>query len=281
MKNGGVRKTMMGMFTDEDALLLPSQPEIETGTAYYMAQSHMLQDQKTKLLFYQFRLKKGTPPHIRVLPDGCIDMLFSIGEANFSKMYGSVPALKTIMLPGSGQYFGVRLPLGTVVSGRNLSMKEIFNHEYELDGNFSCASCLSERLNEAQSFSERIHLFIESFEEYIQSYDSSRNVVGYALQKICACKGKCSISGLAEETGYSERYLRQKFCEALGFTPKHLCEVIRFRYVLLQLKQACPVNDIIFEAGYYDQAHFIKEFKKFYKQTPLQAANRLHLFSGI
>ncbi len=68
----------------------------------------------------------------------------------------------------------------------------------------------------------------------------------------------------------SPRQLRRFFDTYIGFSPKTFSRIVRFQSVLAALRRA-PQNDwnsLCFAFGYYDQAHFIHEFKEFYGLPP-------------
>jgi AraC-like DNA-binding protein len=78
-----------------------------------------------------------------------------------------------------------------------------------------------------------------------------------------------SIKNLAWEYGCSERYLQKLFLAHVGLTPKQLFTVQRFNKSLnLVQSSRYPLTSIAYECGYYDQAHFIKEFKAFTGLVP-------------
>lgn len=75
--------------------------------------------------------------------------------------------------------------------------------------------------------------------------------------------------------GISPRQLRRLFTNHIGISPKHFSRVIRFQHVLnTYYDQENIDNSSYFDSGYYDQAHFIKDFRKFYGITPTQALKR-------
>ncbi|MFP5041299.1 DUF6597 domain-containing transcriptional factor [Parasediminibacterium sp. JCM 36343] len=87
----------------------------------------------------------------------------------------------------------------------------------------------------------------------------------YSVSKIISSKGKITIKELEKKTGYSSRWLHMKFTDKLGISPKNLSTIIRFK----QYYNAVANNDELsfmkndFYDFYYDQSHFIKEFKRF------------------
>ena len=70
-------------------------------------------------------------------------------------------------------------------------------------------------------------------------------------------------------TGISPRQLRRLFKYYIGDSAKTFAKVVRFQNILRAKpsKQSLQQNKLFYE-GYYDQAHFIKEFKNFYGVTP-------------
>src|SRR5690606_7632877 len=77
-------------------------------------------------------------------------------------------------------------------------------------------------------------------------------------------------------TGISQRQLRRIFDFYIGDTAKTFSQVVRFQNILRAKpsKQSLRQNKLFFDAGYYDQSHFIKEFKNFYGVTPSKAFGR-------
>ncbi|WP_027085782.1 helix-turn-helix domain-containing protein [Cohnella panacarvi] len=87
---------------------------------------------------------------------------------------------------------------------------------------------------------------------------------------ILKAQGLLSVKKLSQVTGLSDRWQRNKFADRLGVSPKTFASLVRFQasyQALLRNKrdflQAKPFND-----SYYDQAHFIKEFKRFIGYSP-------------
>ena len=77
-------------------------------------------------------------------------------------------------------------------------------------------------------------------------------------------------------TGVSQRQLRRLFEFYIGDTAKTFAKVVRFQNILRAKpsSQSLRQNKLFFDVGYYDQAHFIKEFKNFYGVTPSKAFGR-------
>lgn len=77
---------------------------------------------------------------------------------------------------------------------------------------------------------------------------------------------------LSKSYGLSERYIQKLFTDMVGISPGAFFSVYRFNKSLAQvLSTTHSLTSIGYDCGYYDQAHFIKEFKKFTGITPFEA----------
>jgi AraC-like DNA-binding protein len=75
------------------------------------------------------------------------------------------------------------------------------------------------------------------------------------------------ISKYAEKKELSSRTINRWFVNEIGISPKKLSRVMRFHKALLVLHSYKEAGFYI-DVGYFDQAHFIKEFKEFTGQSP-------------
>jgi AraC-like DNA-binding protein len=103
-------------------------------------------------------------------------------------------------------------------------------------------------------------------------------IFDYCVNRISDSRGLISVAQLEKETGYSSRWLHNKFSEHLGTGPKNLSEIIRF-------KQVYQVYSTIGKLGilkehlyhyYYDQSHFLRAFKRFTGLSPTELQNSLN-----
>lgn len=90
------------------------------------------------------------------------------------------------------------------------------------------------------------------------------------LNYILDRKGLVQIQDIFREFNVSKVTLHQQFLRNIGLSPKKVSRIWRFNY-FLQLQKELPhynLTQLCLEAGYYDQAHFIKEFKTFFSHCP-------------
>jgi AraC-like DNA-binding protein len=120
----------------------------------------------------------------------------------------------------------------------------------------------------------RIELLNSFFNSLIASKTTSNQfLIDHSLSFIIKNKGQFSIKQLVEYTGYTERHLERKFKECIGLNPKKFGNVVRLHHFLKLLKDKpddTNLTTICYDAGFSDQSHLIKDFKKHTGITPTE-----------
>lgn len=90
-----------------------------------------------------------------------------------------------------------------------------------------------------------------------------------ATTEIMESHGQLQVSEVARQAGYSERQLNRLFLTQIGMNIKNYARLTRFNYVLKHIqKSPCFFAELSQQAGYFDQAHFDKDFKAISGVTP-------------
>lgn len=108
------------------------------------------------------------------------------------------------------------------------------------------------------------------------SPNSQLEILDSAIEKFKDAENQLTVQQIAEELNISSRSLFRLFKNNLGINPTQCRQLLRLRNALtlsLNNLEGLPKADML--AGYYDQSHFIKEFKKIFNLTPR------HFFSKI
>jgi len=133
------------------------------------------------------------------------------------------------------------------------------------------ATVLEEKLSK-QNNQERISLLNHFFSSMITTKPTyNQLLINHSLHFITCCNGHFSVKQLIEYTGFTERQLERKFKESVGLNPKKFGNIVRLHHFLKLLKdKPSDVNltSICYDAGFSDQSHLIKEFKKHTGITP-------------
>jgi len=95
-------------------------------------------------------------------------------------------------------------------------------------------------------------------------------LVHHTARRLEASWGAVSVGALTDGAGVSGNHLATQFKSHLGVTPKRVARIYRFAGLILSVDARHPVNwsELAQTAGYFDQAHFSKEFKDFTGHTP-------------
>jgi len=103
--------------------------------------------------------------------------------------------------------------------------------------------------------------------------------VGYCLQRVQHSDAPLTVKQLADSTGMSQRQLSRKFQQIVGLSPQAYLRVNRFIRSLRHLKghPQHSLTEIAYKAGYYDQAHCIRDYKDYTGYTPGEVAKASHI----
>ena len=136
-----------------------------------------------------------------------------------------------------------------------------------------------EMTENADCASEKIRLLQQFLLRQLSLHQEDR-VFEYCVEKITASKGKVTIKELEKKTGYSSRWLNMKFDERLGVSPKNLSSIIRFKeyYKIFIDPQKDSRSRKDYYELYYDQSHFIKDFKRFTGLAPTRFEKQINEF---
>jgi AraC-like DNA-binding protein len=101
-----------------------------------------------------------------------------------------------------------------------------------------------------------------------------------ALKLIRNSKGILSVDEICNKTGFNQKQLERKFLKLLGTTPKVFSRICRFLHICQQLDElkGKTLTQVAYDCGYYDQSHFINEFKEFSGFTPKEFFAKQHIW---
>ena len=153
----------------------------------------------------------------------------------------------------------------------SVPLHELFRESMSLDNFVARAEllCLQERLYKAGSDRQRVNI-VEQFLVNRLSTTSPDALVLTALDTIHKAKGNIRIAILAKQLHTSQSPLEKRFRKVVGTSPKKYACIVRLKHVLEIGKGKASLTEVGYEAGFYDQAHFIKEFRDFTGESPEQ-----------
>lgn len=228
---------------------------------------------------------KETEPHRqRIIPDGCVEMIFHYGD--LCKQYleggssilqpkcfvfGQVTRPLDIEPTGRTGIFAVRFnpdgfvpfatkPLSTM-ENRAVALEELFGNDgLQLESDILTARTTADRV-------KIIELFLN---ERVGSAELIDKIIKSTIAAMFTLNGELSVSEISKEMKVNRRQLQRRFSAVIGLSPKQLSKIIRLQAAikLLMNNEQGNLTDIAYEGNYYDQAHFIKDFKEFTGVSP-------------
>ena len=170
---------------------------------------------------------------------------------------------------GPVQLLGIRFHPGGTLPFLRLPLHEVTDQVVDLGG---LASKLERELLSAASQSPLLKEKVTAVEalltnQLLSAKDNSWLITLAA--RIVDSGGLVAIDRLAGDAGISSRQLERRFLREVGLGPKLLGRIIRFQQVFRAVEQCNTAwAEIAIECGYYDQAHLIRDFNQFARQTP-------------
>lgn len=220
----------------------------------------------------------------RVLPDGCMDVLFNLGDfprrdgaadhRHRSYVVGAMPRAAVFETAGWLDLVGVRFRAGGAPPYLRTDAHELTGVTAPLAAFWPRTGELEERLAESTG-GERIRLLdavlLDRVRDAVagEAMDAPVQRVARRLERVASGPG---VAGLAGEVGLSERQLRRRFRSAVGLSPKQAHRIARFRRAVRGLVETTAPDPgrVAVRAGYYDQPHFNRDFKALAGVTPLE-----------
>jgi AraC-like DNA-binding protein len=228
--------------------------------------------------------KEETPEKQTIVPDGCMEMIFHYGD--LYKQYlddgnsiiqprcfviGQLTQPLEIEPTGVTGIFSVRFyPEGFLPFSTN-SIKEMENTAVSLEKLFgNDGQEIGQQILNANSTSERIKLIEKFLLNRLTDIKTIDRIIKSTVETIMTANGQIPVDELSKQINLNRRQLLRKFSSTIGLSPKQLSRTIRLQAALKMLlnDQFSNLAELAYENEYYDQAHFIKEFKEFTGSTP-------------
>lgn len=131
------------------------------------------------------------------------------------------------------------------------------------------ADLLAERLAHAPDWAARFALLDRWLARRVAAARVPSPDVAWSWGRLARSHGAVPIGTLVDELGCSRRHLATRFREEVGMTPKAYARLLRFERAAARIGAgADDLARIAADCGYYDQAHFNRDFREFAGTTP-------------
>jgi AraC-like DNA-binding protein len=228
--------------------------------------------------------KENTPLINTIIPDGTMKLIFHYGDTykHHSKS-GEITILPKCFLIGQLTEPYVIEPVGVTGSFvvqfkpngflpfATIPIKEMENKAIPLEKLFGRNGIdIQEKILNANSTSDRIQIIENFLGTLLAERKTIDKVVESTIETILNSNGQFSVNEFAQISNINRRQLTRKLSTAIGLSPKQLAKIIRIQTALKALlnKEQTSLTDLAYQNEYFDQAHFIKDFKEFTGLTP-------------
>ena len=231
---------------------------------------------------------EGSAPftHLKILPMPSLHLMINFGDPyHVYNLDGAAPfatcaeswsvglwnAPHTMSYPTDMRLLNVSFKPGGAYPFLLLPLSELHNQIVSLDAIWgSQANEVRERLYNVPTVQGRFSLLEQLLRARLREESRELNTVQYAIDRIASSHGVLSIRNLSLQMGISQKHLIGHFSRLVGATPKEVARIYRFKHVLYGLDLTKPVEwtQVAFQASYYDQSHFNKDFEAFTGHSP-------------
>ena len=218
----------------------------------------------------------------KIVPDGYPEMIFHYGDpyrANISGDWytqdkyliaGQITNHFFLENTGTSGMIGIKFQPWALKHSFNMDMEAIVNRVIPLPEQLIKELIPIIQIADSHlRFDEKVRQLEDRFIERITPTDHQNDHFQKAVELIIATKGSKPLQEIRQQTHISERSMERYFKKYIGLSPKLYSRIIRFSNIfhLIQSKDF-EWTEISFLSGFYDQSHFIKNFKEFTGEDP-------------
>ena len=209
----------------------------------------------------------------KILPDGCVDIIFNVGNDCYTDngavlmknertyLVGTMTKLKETEMDTSTRLVGIRFKPGTFLAFFSYApLCDVANRTVELDARF----CFNTDLMIRSPFN-----FLDKL--LFKNLKSPNQHLLEQIQSVQKSKGQIRIDKLASAHYTTVRQLERNFKQYLGISPKEFVNLVRYQNVKTAIEQRKPGESLLsiaFDFGYYDHAHLTNHFIQHHGSAP-------------
>ena len=236
--------------------------------------------------YYMYESDTNAVFEDKAFATGCMEIMFNLGTGRWQtasgddfkttpsiELWGQIIQPLTFRSLEKNSMLGIRFYPHTASVFLNTDIS-LFNNQVTnlIDVAGKPAHSLHAKLLDTTSLNERIKLLEEFLLNRLSLFEKKMDritLVNNVMKELKRGDFFDNIENVASRYGLTSRYLQKIFLQYTGLTPKLYSKITRFQNSLqLVAKKNLTLTSIAYECGYFDQSHFIREFRSFTGFTP-------------
>lgn len=218
---------------------------------------------------------RGLAPQVReTLPHPNVHLVLENGHA---RIQGIHSGRFTTVLEGQGGVFGIKFRAGGFRPFLRMPVSTLRDRSLPVQDVFGEAADRLEAALSAQLEDDRQVAVAEGFlAERLPPADIAATRVGGIVDRIAVDRSMTTVEQVLEHWSMGKRTLQRLFNDYVGIGPKWVINRYRLHEALERLAQGSAVDwaELALELGYFDQAHFIRDFKALVGCAPAEYARQ-------
>jgi len=203
-------------------------------------------------------------------------------EEGNSRIYGVVKGRSSRLLEDEGQVFAVKFRPGGFYPFLKSPLSRLTNRSIALSDLFgSHAQNFQEAVLSLDDGAMKVNAAENFLRQYMPERDETAVLAGQIVDEICINREIMTVDDVAARFDLGKRMLQRMFDQYIGVTPKWVIRVYRLHEIVERLhadkaaRKAVDFAALSQELGYFDQAHFVKDFKSIIGYTPTEYLRKL------
>lgn len=218
----------------------------------------------------------GLSPYSQdVIPNPCVNMVI---EENNSRIYGVSKQKFSKLLKGKGTVLGVKFKPGAFYPFIQTPVSRITNHSIDIQDVFGIKATTIENLIFSQEETGMVQRIEDFMQKRLSKKDPNIIIINQIIDRIIEDRAITKVDQICKYFHINKRRLQRIFNQYVGVNPKWVIKLYRLQNAAetIDNEQSDDMLQLAIDLGYFDQAHFIRDFKLFVGKTPAEYARQKH-----
>ncbi|MBV8252280.1 MAG: helix-turn-helix transcriptional regulator [Chitinophaga sp.] len=222
----------------------------------------------------------------RLIPGGRVELIFDFGDPtdwlitadnpHGTRLSGPVimgqrNQIFYVKSTGKATMLGLRFKPGGLAAFTNLPVSDLLNILMPAELILGPAvKSLEMQLSDYPDDDKRIQVLDALLKTALRNTPTDQSVVNLSIDMLRNSQDDISIDTVCQQTGWYYKKLERIFLKNIGYTPKYYHKILRFNKAVRCMQASHTLADVSHLCNYFDQAHFIRDFRLFTGTTPSQ-----------